>query len=159
MMHKIFSSWWSCRYLTYYKQVALRLLYIYITGIDKTWLSLEIRASLDFSDKVQRSKILVEWSNMIGYKMGSSLAMVYTTSKTSPVENFKLDEKMTWLLTWQYFLLEEVSRGQVSWATSNSLTRNLASGELQLEVIFCFFLKKIPSFPPYSSRKRVSIWL
>ena len=30
-----------------------------------------------------------EWSNMIGYKMSSSLARVYTIARTSPVENFK----------------------------------------------------------------------
>jgi hypothetical protein len=73
---------------------------------------------------------------MIGYKMGSSLAMVYIIFKRSHVENFNLDEKMTWLLTWQYLFLGEFPRSQFSWAISNSLTRKLTSGELQLEAIF-----------------------
>jgi hypothetical protein len=47
-----------------------------------------------------------------------------------------MDEKMTQLPTWKRFLLGEFSGGQVSWATSNPRTRNLASGELQLEVYF-----------------------
>ena len=38
---------------------------------------------------VYRSRNLGEWSFMIGYKMGSSSVMVYTMTKTSPVENFK----------------------------------------------------------------------
>ena len=44
-----------------------------------------------------------------------------------------MDEKMTRLPTWRHFFEGEFSQGQVSWATSNPRTRNLASGELQLE--------------------------
>jgi hypothetical protein len=47
-----------------------------------------------------------------------------------------MNEKMTWMPTWQHFLLGEFSGGQVSWTTSNPRTRNLTSGELQLEAIF-----------------------
>ena len=36
---------------------------------------------------------------MIGHKMGSSLAKVYTKAKTSPVENLKMNGKLTWLPT------------------------------------------------------------
>ena len=35
-------------------------------------------------------RIAREWSNMIGYVLGSSLAGVYTTVKTFPMKNFKL---------------------------------------------------------------------
>ena len=35
------------------------------------------------------SKKLGEWSNTIGYEMGTSLAKVYMTVKISLVENFK----------------------------------------------------------------------
>ena len=35
------------------------------------------------------SRVLGEWSDMIGYGMGSSLVGVYTMGKTSPVQNFK----------------------------------------------------------------------
>jgi hypothetical protein len=34
------------------------------------------------------------------------------------------------------FLLGELSRGQVAWATSNPQSRNLPFGELQLEGMF-----------------------
>ena len=40
------------------------------------------------------------------------------------MESFKHEWKMTWLPTWQHFLLEEFSRGQVSWATSNPVGVN-----------------------------------
>jgi hypothetical protein len=46
-------------------------------------------AGLDYGEKVHWSRILGEWSNMIGYKMGSSLTGVCAMAKTSPVENFK----------------------------------------------------------------------
>ena len=52
--------------------------------------------------------------------------------------------KMTWLLALHYhflFLLGEFPRGQVSRATSNPLTRNLASRELHLVAIF-FLVRK-----------------
>ena len=42
---------------------------------------------------------------MIGYEMDSSLARVYTTPKTSHMKNLKLNEKMTWMSTWQHFWL------------------------------------------------------
>ena len=48
-----------------------------------------LRASLDCSEEVHRSSILKEWSNMIGYEMGSSAAGIYIMAKTSSVENFK----------------------------------------------------------------------
>ena len=38
---------------------------------------------------MQWSRILEEWSNLIGCKMSSSPIGVYTTAKTCPVENFK----------------------------------------------------------------------
>ena len=56
-----------------------------------------IRASLNYGEEVHQSRILGEWSNTIGYEMGSSLARVYTTVKTSLVENFDMDEKIAWL--------------------------------------------------------------
>ena len=85
-----------------------------------------LRAGLDYGEEVHWSRTLRERSNIIGYKMGCSLVGVYTTAKTSPVENFKHEnnEKMTWLPIGQHFLLGEFSRGQVSWATSNPWTRN-----------------------------------
>ena len=47
------------------------------------------RLVLDYSEEVHRSKNLGEWSNAIDYKMVTSLAGVYTTTKTSLVENSK----------------------------------------------------------------------
>ena len=44
---------------------------------------------LDYSEELHRSKNLGEWSNAIDYKMVTSLAGVYTTTKTSLVENSK----------------------------------------------------------------------
>jgi hypothetical protein len=49
----------------------------------------QLRTGLDFNEKVHRSRILREWSNMIGYQMGSSLVEVYTMAKTSPMKDFK----------------------------------------------------------------------
>jgi len=61
---------------------------------------------------------------MIGYEMGSSPVEIYAMAKTSRVENFKHEWKMTWMPTWHHFLQCHVkfSRGQVPWATSNSWT-------------------------------------
>jgi hypothetical protein len=39
------------------------------------------------------SKNLGEWSNTIGYEMGTSPVKVYTTAKISLVENFKHELK------------------------------------------------------------------
>ena len=52
-----------------------------------------VRFGLDNVEEVHRPRTLGEWSNMSGYKMGSSLAGVYTTAKTSPVENLKHGRK------------------------------------------------------------------
>ena len=46
-------------------------------------------AGLDYGEEVHWSRILGEWSNMIGYKMDSSPARLYTTAKTSPMENYE----------------------------------------------------------------------
>ena len=44
--------------------------------------------------------------------MGSSLGGVYTMAKTSPMNNFENESKLTWLPTWQhvfYFVCLESS--------------------------------------------------
>jgi hypothetical protein len=41
-----------------------------------------------------------------------------------------MDEIMTWLPKWRHFFEEELSGGQVSWATSKPWIRNLAFREL-----------------------------
>lgn len=78
---------------------------------------------------------------MIGCIMGSSPAGVYTVAVSS-VRTSSMDEKTTWLATWQHGMLGEFSRGRVSWVTSNPHIRNLAYGELEL-VAFSFFKFKI----------------
>ena len=105
-----------------------------------------------YVEGVHQSRILGEWSNVINYEMGSSLIGVYTTTIFfSLVKNSKDGcKKITWLSTWQHFLLGEFSEGRVSWVTSNPLTRNLASEELQLEGFF-------PSCPPYSPLPKIII--
>ena len=50
---------------------------------------MRLRAALDYNEEVNWPRILGERSNMIAYEMGASPAMIYTTTKTSPVENFK----------------------------------------------------------------------
>jgi len=55
----------------------------------ETRLGTSLRADLDYGEEVQQSRTLGEWANLIGYKMGSSLAKVYTLTKISMVENFK----------------------------------------------------------------------
>ena len=47
-----------------------------------------IGAGLIHNEEMHQSRILGEWSNMIGYNMGSSPAMVYTTVKTYPEAKF-----------------------------------------------------------------------
>ena len=47
-----------------------------------------LRVNVDYGEEVHWLRILGEWSNMIGYKVGSSPARVYTMAKTSHVENF-----------------------------------------------------------------------
>ena len=51
------------------------------------------KANLDYSEEVHQSRFFGEWSDIIDYEMGSSLAKVYTTSKTSPIENFEHEWK------------------------------------------------------------------
>ena len=48
-----------------------------------------LRVSLDCSEEVHRARILGEWSNMIGYIMGSSSSGVYARVGNSPVVNVK----------------------------------------------------------------------
>ena len=67
----------------------------------KGWL----RIGLDYSEEVHWSRILGEWSNVIGYETGSSLARVYTMAKTCLVKKLSTDEKMTKLPTWQHLFL------------------------------------------------------
>ena len=63
-----------------------------------------LRVGWDCNEEVLWSRILGEWSNMIGYEMGASLT------------------GFTWMSTWQHVLLGEFSEGQVSQATSNPPT-------------------------------------
>ena len=57
-----------------------------------------LRAGFDYAKEVHQSRILGEWSNAIGYKMGSSLVGVYTTTKTSPTHRtLSMDGKEIWL--------------------------------------------------------------
>ena len=39
-----------------------------------------LRAGLDYGEEVHKSRIIGEWSNLIGYTLGSSLVGVYTTA-------------------------------------------------------------------------------
>ena len=102
----------------------------------------QFRVGFRFGEKVHQGRVLGEHGNMIGHETGSSLAGVDTTTETSLVNNFKHG----WNMTWQHFLLGGFSGGWVSWATSNSWTRHLASRDFQLEAFFlsfflsCFFI-------------------
>lgn len=48
-----------------------------------------LRDGLDNNEEVNWSRILEESKHIIGYDMDSSPVMIYTTTKTSPMENFK----------------------------------------------------------------------
>jgi hypothetical protein len=48
-----------------------------------------LRVGSDYSEEVHWLRLLGEWSNKIGYKVGFSPARVYITTNTSLVENFK----------------------------------------------------------------------
>ena len=48
-----------------------------------------VKWPLGYGAEAHRSSIIAEWSNMIGYKMSSTLVGAHTTTKTSPVKNFK----------------------------------------------------------------------
>jgi hypothetical protein len=50
---------------------------------------MRLRVGLDYSEEVNWSRILEEWRNMFGFEMDSSPAMIYTMTKTSPMENFR----------------------------------------------------------------------
>ena len=55
---------------------------------------------------MHRCRIIIEWSNIIGYMLGSSPVTVYTTAKTFPMKNFQvMNIRMTWMPTWQHFCL------------------------------------------------------
>jgi hypothetical protein len=70
---------------------------------------------------------------MIGYKMSFSSVGVYTTAKTSLVENFNMDGKIDMIANMATLFGRGDSFGsQVSWANSKPQTRNLAFGELRL---------------------------
>ena len=63
--------------------------------------SVLLRAGLDYVEEVHWSRNLGEWSNMIGYKMGSSRADVNTTTKTPLVKNSKQEWKTKKLHGWK----------------------------------------------------------
>ena len=75
---------------------------------------------------------------MIGYEMGSSPVVVYTTPKTSLVEDFKHEWKNDMVVCQHgnFFLLEEFYGGQVYWATSNLERINLTSKEFWFITLF-----------------------
>ena len=54
-----------------------------------------VKWPLDYNEDVHQSRQLGEWSNMIGYKMGSSLVGILSTTKTSLVENLQ-----AWMKKW-----------------------------------------------------------
>ena len=60
-----------------------------LTGLSVTncWFSPDVGSC--YGEEVHRSSSLGEWSNVIGYEMGSSHVGVYTMVETSLVENFK----------------------------------------------------------------------
>ena len=102
---------------------------------------------LDYNEEVHRSKNLREWSNAIGYKMVTSLAGVYTTTKTSLVENSKHGWKSEMVANMATrfsrgesflevkFVGQLQTLGQESWSPKNSNLRH--------------FWNTFPSFPTY----------
>ena len=73
---------------------------------------------------------------MIGYKMGSSPAGVYTIAKASLMKTPSMDEKYDMVVNMATLFVGVLSGGQVSWTTLNPRTRNLTSRESQLEIFF-----------------------
>ena len=74
-------------------------------------LDINLITCLDYGEEVHLSRISRQWSNMIGHKMGSSWAGVYTTMvKTSPVENFEPGWKndMVINMTWLSFVFYQI---------------------------------------------------
>ena len=74
----------------------------------ETRLGTSLRADLDYGEEVQQSRTLGEWANLIGYKMGSSLAKVYTLTKISMVENFKHGWKIDMVVNMPTLFAKEV---------------------------------------------------
>jgi hypothetical protein len=85
-----------------------------------------LRANFDYAKVVHQSRIIGEWIDVIGYKMGFSLAGVHTTINTSPTHRtLSMDGRKTWLPISQHFLLGEFYGDHVSWPTSNPHKKKL----------------------------------
>ena len=116
----------------------------------KVWCDWGMRAwCLDYGEEVHQFRSLGEWSIMFGYKMGFFTSQSWNYGQDFYGWENDMDEKMTWLSTWQHcFLLGEFSRGRVSWTTLNPWRRHLV-GELQLEDFYLFIYFLVPPPPPH----------
>lgn len=86
---------------------------------------------LDYGEEAHRLRIPIGWSNMTGYKTGSSPAKVYTTAKTSPVENFKYGWRNDMVVNMATILfVKGVFSQSYSLSYLKPSTKYLASGEL-----------------------------
>ena len=65
----------------------------------------KLRADFDHNEEMHQSTPLGEWSIMFGYEMGSSLAGIFTTVKTSLVKNFKHELENDVVATGNIFVL------------------------------------------------------
>ena len=59
---------------------------------------------LDYGEEVHHTRILREWSNMIGHKMGSLFAWGFRYG-----QDFSSDKLQAWMPTWQHFFAMGVS--------------------------------------------------
>ena len=95
---------------------------------------------------------------MIGYEMGSSPIGIYTTAKTSLVGNLQAWMKKqhgcqhgnTLIITSSFWLKESSPEVKFLGQPQNPHTRNVASGELQLEAyLFIYLFMVLSSCPTY----------
>ena len=107
----------------------------------------ELRAVLDYGEEVHWSRVLGERSNMIGYKMCLHQSGFTLRPKIFWWRISSMDERMTWLPTWQHsFLLGQFSGSQSFWGDLNLSDKKLGLLRTPNCSIFVLFL---PSCPPY----------
>ena len=101
------------------------------------------------------SSIWEEWSNMIGYEMGSSPAGVYTMAKTWRTS--RMDENMTWLSTWHDVLLGGLLQRSSMSGNLKPLDKKLGLCKTPTRDFYVLFVLFFPSSPPYQVLPQIAL--
>lgn len=132
--------------------ISIFLKQIFMLTTKSRSLVLKVGADLHYGEEVHQPKLLLEWSTMISYEMGSPPARVLHYGQYFfKWRTLSMDENMTWCQHDNILLLGEFSKGHIS-CTTSTLIQETWPPKLQLE-FFLFIFNIFPSCPQYQILK------